>query len=79
MGRASDASIGRALWALGYVVSRNDTLLSATANDMFQELAARWHVSSVQGRAYGLLGAANYLVRFPGASDVRRLLGRNLE
>ena len=77
--RASDASIGKALWALGYVVSRTEMLHSATANDMFQELASRWKASSIQGRAYGVLGAANYLARFPGASDVRRLLARSLD
>jgi len=77
--RANDASIGKALWALGYVVSRSKMLHSATANDMFQELASRWNASSIQGRAYGVLGAANYLTRFPGASDVRRLLTRSLD
>jgi hypothetical protein len=76
--RASDASIGKALWALGYVVSSR-LLHTAAANDLFQELTSKWKPSTMAGRAYGILGTANYLMRFPGASDVKRMLSRTAE
>jgi glycosyltransferase involved in cell wall biosynthesis len=72
--QASDASTGKALWALGYVVSRSRLPHSALANDLFQELASAWVPETIMGHAYAILGAANYLVRFSGASDVRRTL-----
>ncbi len=78
MERASDASIGKALWALGYaVISR--LLHTAAANDLFQELISYWKPSTITGRAYGILGTANFLLRFPGASDMRRMLSRAAE
>jgi glycosyltransferase involved in cell wall biosynthesis len=72
--RASDASRGKALWALGYVVSRSRLLHSAAANDLLQELGSSWKPATIMGRAYGILGAANYLMHFSGASEVRRTL-----
>jgi len=75
--RASDASTGKALWALGYVVSRSRLLHSAAANDLLQELVSSWKPATTMGRAYGILGAANYLLRFSGASGVRRMLSRS--
>jgi glycosyltransferase involved in cell wall biosynthesis len=77
MDRASDASTGKALWALGYVVSRSRLLHSAAANDLLQELVSNWKPATIVGRAYGILGAANYLMRFSGASEVRRMLSRS--
>jgi len=78
-GRASDASTGKALWALGYVVSRSRLLHSAAANDLVQGLVSSWRPSTLSGRAYGILGAANYLKRFSGASDVRRMVSRSAD
>jgi glycosyltransferase involved in cell wall biosynthesis len=75
-GRAREASIGKALWALGYVVSRSQLPDSAAANDLFHELISAWNPESIAGSAYGILGSANYLIRFQGASDVRRLLAQ---
>lgn len=74
--QATEQSIARVLWALGYAVSRSRLPLAAAANDMFDSLASGWTPESIHGHAYGMLGAANFLVRFPGASDVRRLLTR---
>ena len=77
--RASDASMGKALWALGYVVSRSRLLHSAAANDLVQELVSSWKPATFTGRAYAILGAANYLRRFAGASEVRRMISRSAE
>jgi len=77
--QASDASRGKALWALGYVVSRSRLAHSAAANDLFDDLASTWNPETIMGRAYAVLGAANYLMRFSGASDVQRLLSRSAE
>jgi hypothetical protein len=77
--RASDASRGKALWALGYVVSRSRLLHSAAANDLLQELGSSWKPATIMGRAYGILGAANYLMHFSGASEVRRTLSRSAD
>ena len=76
---ANDASLGKAMWALGYVVSRSRLPLSAAANDLFNELASDWVPSSMAGRAYSTLGSVNYLMRFSGASDIRRLLSRSAD
>lgn len=76
---ASDASIGKVLWALGYVVSRSRLTHSAAANDLFHRLVSQWFPDTIMGRAYATLGAANYLMRFSGASDVRRMLWRSAE
>jgi hypothetical protein len=76
--KASDASIARALWAVGYVVSSR-LLHRAAANDLFQEITSSWKPTTFAGRGYGILGTANYLMRFPGASDVRRILTRAAE
>ena len=51
-----------------------DLLHSAAANDLVQELVSSWQPATLVGRAYGILGAANYLKRFSGASDVRRMV-----
>lgn len=77
--QASDSSLGMTLWALGYVVSRSNLPHSAAANDLFQELAANWSPQTIMGHSYAILGATNYLMRFSGASDVRRLLSRSTD
>ena len=77
--QASDASLGKTLWALGYVVSRSSLPHSAAANDLFHELLSNWSPQTIMGPAYAILGAANYLMRFSGASDVRRMLSRSID
>jgi len=41
---------------------------------MFMDLLGHARLSSPGALSYAVLGAANYLTRFPGASDVRRFL-----
>jgi hypothetical protein len=79
MGPASDPTTGKALWALGYVVGRSRLLHSHAANDLVHELLPNWKPDTIMGRAYGILGAVNYLMRFSGASDVRRMLSRSAD
>jgi glycosyltransferase involved in cell wall biosynthesis len=76
MGGASQESIGKAIWALGYAVNQDDMILAPTANDLFQSLLPYAKIDSLRGAGYAVLGAGNYLAHFPGASDVRRFLIR---
>lgn len=76
LGAASDLDIARAMWALGYAVGEGDASLSTAADEMFMDLLGRAHPRSPAALSYAVLGAANYLIRFPGASDVRRFLTR---
>lgn len=76
MGRASQESLGKAIWALGYVVSQGDTVLAPAANDILQSLLPQTEIDGLRGAGYAVLGASNYLAHFPGASDVRRFLER---
>ncbi len=76
MGRASQESIGKAIWALGYVVSQEDAVLAPAANDILQSLLPQTEINSLRGAGYAVLGASNYLAHYPGASDVRRFLER---
>lgn len=78
-GQASEIAIGKAVWALGYVVSHSSDVLTTAANDLFQELLPHADVASPQAASYAVLGATNFLARFPGASDVRRYLSRHAE
>jgi len=74
---ASDASMGKALWALGYVVGNSRLAHAAAANDLAQEVVSSWTPTTTIGCAYGVLGSVNYLMRFSGASGVRRWLSRS--
>jgi glycosyltransferase involved in cell wall biosynthesis len=75
-GVASEAAWGKVLWALGYLVRHEASRLADPAMDAFNELLARERIGSPRGAGYAILGAANYLERFGGASDVRRFLIR---
>ncbi|UCH84698.1 MAG: glycosyltransferase family 4 protein [Candidatus Latescibacterota bacterium] len=78
-GAASQASLGKAVWALGYMVSHGTPLLASAANDLFQQLLPYANFDSFRECGYAILGAKNYLERFPGASDVRRYLIRHAD
>ncbi|MFO8072753.1 MAG: glycosyltransferase family 4 protein [Polyangia bacterium] len=73
---ASPEEIGRALWAVGYVVWRGPGWLEKAAHDLFQVLMQTTDVEMPRAAAYAVLGATNYLRRLPGASQVRRFLTR---
>ena len=77
VGQAASASLGKAVWAIGYMVSHGSPLLATAANDLFQVLLPHANFDSMRASGYAILGAKNYLERFPGASDVRRYLGRH--
>ncbi|MDH3215433.1 MAG: glycosyltransferase family 4 protein [Candidatus Krumholzibacteria bacterium] len=74
MGNASQVDIGKAIWALGFLVNRKSWLVVEPAYDLFHQLLPHANLTEPQGVAYALLGAANYLQRFPGALEVRRYL-----
>ena len=66
---------GRALWALGAVVARSaDRDASAAAALLLESaLGAVETLESPRAQAYALLGLEEYLTRFPGDSEARRL------
>ncbi|UCG52669.1 MAG: glycosyltransferase family 4 protein [Candidatus Latescibacterota bacterium] len=79
MSEASQPSVSRAIWGLGYVVAQGPPTLAPVANDLFQNLLPHASLDDLRGCGYATLGANNYLSRFPGASDVRRYLARHAE
>jgi glycosyltransferase involved in cell wall biosynthesis len=78
-GLATETDIAKALWALGYVAHRGPALLIEPAIDMFHLLMSRASFAEARAAAYAVLGAANYLVRFPGAFQVKRFLSRQTD
>ncbi|MEJ2720864.1 MAG: glycosyltransferase family 4 protein [bacterium] len=79
VGQAAQASLGKAVWAIGYMVSHGSELLAPAANDLFQLILPNADFDSLRACGYAILGAKNYLERFPGASDVRRYLIRHAD
>jgi hypothetical protein len=73
-GRATEDEIGKALWALGYVVWQAPEYLEVTAYELFHQLLPVASPGSPRAAAYSVLGAANFLQKFPGASAVKRFL-----
>jgi hypothetical protein len=61
------------------MVSHGSPLLASAANDLFQQLLPHADFDSFRACGYAILGAKNYLERFPGASDVRRYLIRHAD
>jgi glycosyltransferase involved in cell wall biosynthesis len=78
-GRASETDLAKASWALGYVAHRGPSLLAEAAIDMYQQLIQGASFESPRASAYAVLGAANYLVRFPGAFQIKRFLMKQTE
>jgi len=79
----SEDSHGRALWALGTVLSRSrDQGCRGAAGRLFEfSLPAVLEFSSPRAWAYGLLGIQEYLTSYPGDRDaqkVRSALSRRL-
>jgi glycosyltransferase involved in cell wall biosynthesis len=73
-GQASEEALGKAMWAVGYAVLHGRELFAEGASDLFTELVPSIELSSPRACAYAVLGAANYQVRFSGASAVRRYM-----
>ncbi|MGD8414037.1 MAG: glycosyltransferase family 4 protein [Candidatus Latescibacterota bacterium] len=78
-GQATETDIAKALWALGYVAHRSPTSLAEPAIEMFQQLMNAAQFAEGRSAAYAVLGAANYLVRFPGAFQIKRFLSRQAD
>jgi glycosyltransferase involved in cell wall biosynthesis len=77
-GQATEDEIGKALWALGYTVLHGPEHLEVTAYELFHQLLPVASPGSPRAAAYSVLGAANFLQKFPGASAVRRFLEAQL-
>ncbi len=69
---ASDA-FGRVLWAFGTVMAKppSPSYLSVI-KDCFDRSVRRVLKQHIRGMAYSILGMADYLRQFPGASDIKR-------
>jgi len=71
----SHDALGRVLWALGTVMAKPPAAsYLSTIKDCFDKSVK--HVGKLfpRGTAYSILGMADYLVQFPGASDIKRQL-----
>ena len=71
---AHDA-LGRTLWAFGSVIASPPVALYLSVIKEFFDDAAK-HIPSMfpRGMAYSIFGLSDYLIQFPGASEIKRLL-----
>lgn len=74
VGTAAEDVVGKSIWALGYAVLQGPDHLEATAYDLFHQIMPDLPMESLRAASYAVLGAANFLQKFPGASAVRRFL-----
>jgi len=70
----TEVAVAKAVWALGYAVSHGPSLSAETANDLFNEIIPQRVFADINAIPYIILGTADYLTRFPGASAIRRCL-----
>jgi hypothetical protein len=73
-GRATEDVVGKAIWALGYMVWQGPEHLEATAYDLFHQVLPAIAMESPRAASYAVLGASNFLHKFPGASAIKRFL-----
>ncbi|MBN2804257.1 MAG: glycosyltransferase family 4 protein, partial [Deltaproteobacteria bacterium] len=78
-GTASEDTIGMAIWALGYMVLRGPSHLVGVASDLFHQILPAGKMVSSRAACYAVLGAANYLKSFVGASAIRRFMQRQAD
>jgi hypothetical protein len=78
-GRATETDIAKALWAFGYVTQRGPSSLAEPAIDTFHHLMRGAVFTEARAAGYAALGAANYLVRFPGAFQIKRFMTNQVE
>lgn len=74
VGTASQYAIGKAIWALGYLVLKGPAHLVPTANDLFHQVVPAMDLDTPRAQSYAVLGACNYLKAFPGATAIKRFL-----
>ncbi len=67
--------LGRALWAFGTIIA-NPPLpeLVPIIKDLFDRSVRHIMSMSPRGKAYAIFGMRQYLMQFPGASDVKRCM-----
>jgi hypothetical protein len=76
-GEATESDVAKALWAFAYVAHRGPSSLAEAAIDAFHQLITRNATfESARASGYAVLGAANYLMRFPGAFQIKRFLAK---
>ena len=76
LAETTETDLGKTIWSLGYAVSHGARLTREAANDIFTTLVPEVALTEVRAMSYAVLGAANFLTRFPGASAVRRYLAQ---
>ncbi|MBW1870798.1 MAG: hypothetical protein JRJ19_01970, partial [Deltaproteobacteria bacterium] len=79
VGKASNETLGKVIWALGYMVLRGPKHLTAAAYDLFHQVLPPSIIDSPRGAGYAVLGASNYMQSFPGATAVKRFLFAQLK
>ncbi len=68
-------ALGRTLWAFGAVIARPPLpRYVPIIKDCFDRAVRHIPLLSIRGKAYSILGMADYLSQFPGASDIKRSL-----
>lgn len=68
-------ALGRTLWAFGTVIARPPLpRYVPIIKDCFDRSVRDIPSLSLRGKAYAILGMADYLSQFPGASDIKRFL-----
>jgi glycosyltransferase involved in cell wall biosynthesis len=68
-------AIGRTLWAFGAVMARPPLpRYMPVIKDCFDRSVKHVPLLSLRGKSYSILGMAEYLKQFPGASDIKRYL-----
>jgi glycosyltransferase involved in cell wall biosynthesis len=77
--RAGETDIAAGLWALGYLCHRGPASLAEPGIEMFHQLMDKAAFKEPVSAGYAVLGTANYLVRFPGAFQIKRFLSTQAE
>ncbi|MCC6443962.1 MAG: glycosyltransferase family 4 protein [Armatimonadetes bacterium] len=75
----SEDTLGRALWGLGYAVHHAPFPHHILAKECFDRAVPHLKETNLRGAAYSVLGLHQYLERYPGALDIRDILGRLTE
>ncbi|MBE0534927.1 MAG: glycosyltransferase family 4 protein [Phycisphaerae bacterium] len=68
-------ALGRTLWAFGTVIAKPPLpRYLPIIKDCFDHSVRHVPALPIRGKAYAILGMADYLTQFPGASDIKRFL-----
>jgi glycosyltransferase involved in cell wall biosynthesis len=72
----SDDCFGRALWGTGYAIAFAPQAFRALAKEIFDKALPRLGELNLRGSAYAILGLHYYLDQYPGATEVRKRIGK---